>query len=418
MDGDRIYRSPGAVLPASTANVGNNMPAQASNLSLSDHEMSPERGFLCAYNAADIVLPQLLAPAVEAARDLPRTLLTGQVRRHLEALPVLDLDAFCDSASEAEIRSAMVRYSFMVQAYVWGEPQAPTRLPAMLAVPIWRLAKRLGQQPLLPYSAYVLDNWDRLDRSGPIALDNIWMIQNFLAGQDEAWFVLVHVAIEARAGEMLAEIPRLIDAADTGDENSVEAGLARCARVWDDVNAIFDRMPERCDPYIYFHRVRPYIHGWKDNPALGDGIIYEGVAETGGRPQAFRGQTGSQSTIVPSMDALLGVGHAADPLRSFLDELHIYRPPAHRTFVDEVRKRSALRAFVQTTGSSVLREIYNANVMSLARFRTRHLEYAASYINKQGKDSLGNDTDVGTGGTPFMKYLKKHRDEAEAHLLR
>ena len=183
------------------------------------------------------------------------------------------------------------------------------------------------------------------------------------------------------------------------------------------MNAIFDRMPERCDPYVYFHRVRPYIHGWKDNPALGAGLIYEGVAETGGKPQAFRGQTGSQSTIVPSMDALLGVGHAADPLRTFLDELHIYRPPAHRTFVDKVRALSNLRAFVQASGNANLREIYNSNIRSLARFRTRHLEYAASYINKQGKDSLGNDTDVGTGGTPFMKYLKKHRDEAEQHLL-
>ena len=115
----------------------------------------------------------------------------------------------------------MVRYSFMVQAYVWGEAEAPTVLPAPLAVPMWALAKRLGQQPLLPYSAYVLDNWDRLDRAGPIALDNIWMIQNFLGGQDEAWFVLVHVAIEARAGEMLAQIPELIEAADRGDAQAV-----------------------------------------------------------------------------------------------------------------------------------------------------------------------------------------------------
>lgn len=389
----------------------------AAQLSLSAHEMSPERGFLCAYNAADVSLPSDLAAPEQAAKDLPRTLLTGRVRKHLEALPVLDLRDFCAGASDAQIRTAMVRYSFMVQAYVWGEPDAPRRLPAPLAVPMWALAKRLGQQPLLPYSAYVLDNWDRLDRKAPIALDNVWMIQNFLAGQDEAWFVLVHVAIEARAGEMLAEIPKLIEAADNGDENAVEASLARCNKVWDDVNAIFDRMPERCDPYIYFHRVRPYIHGWKDNPALSAGLIYEGVAETNGQPQSFRGQTGSQSTIVPSMDALLGVGHAADPLRTFLDELHIYRPPAHRTFVDEVRRRSHLRAFIQKTGSPVLRDFYNANITSLARFRTRHLEYAASYINKQGKDSLGNDTDVGTGGTPFMKYLKKHRDEAQAHLL-
>lgn len=56
----------------------------------------------------------------------------------------------------------------------------------------------------------------------------------------------------------------------------------------------------------------------------------------------------------------------------------------------------------------------NDCIMRLARFRTRHLEYAASYIHRQAKGSAGNDTDVGTGGTPFMKYLKKHRDEAEA----
>ena len=245
------------------------------------------------------------------------------------------------------------------------------------------------------------------------------MIQNFLAGQDEAWFVLVHVAIEARAGEMLARDPRAHRSRrPLAMPPPSKPASRRCNKVWDDVNAIFDRMPERCDPYVYFHRVRPYIHGWKDNPALADGLIYEGVAETGGKPQAFRGQTGSQSTIVPSMDALLGVGHAADPLRTFLDELHIYRPPAHRTFVDEVRARSQparLHPGVQTIRN--LRELYNTCIRSLARFRTRHLEYAASYIAKQHKDSAGNDTDVGTGGTPFMKYLKKHRDEAEQHLL-
>ena len=387
-------------------------------LRLSDHDITPERGFLCAYNAADVVLPTEFVPAVEAATSLPRTLLTGRVRAHLEQLPELDLATFCTEASESEIRSAMVRYAFIVQAYVWGEATAPPRLPPMLAAPIWALARRLGQKPLLSYSAYVLDNWDRLNRSGPIALDNIFMTQSFLAGQDEAWFVLVHVAIEARAGAMLAQVPALIDAADNCDAAATEIGLAAICAVWDDVNAIFDRMPERCDPYIYFHRVRPYIHGWKDNPALGAGLIYEGVAETAGAIQAFRGQTGAQSSIVPAMDALFGIRHAEDPLRVFLDELHMYRPPAHRAFIDRVRAQSRLRDFVAATGAPTLRDAYNECVIRLSRFRTRHLEYAASFIHRQAKDAAGNDTGVGTGGTPFMKYLKKHRDEAEKHLLR
>jgi indoleamine 2,3-dioxygenase len=286
----------------------------------------------------------------------------------------------------------------------------------VLAVPIWTLAQRLGQKPLLTYSAYVLDNWDRFDRARPISLDNLYMIQNFLAGQDEGWFVLVHVAIEARAGAMLAEFPALIEAARQRDETATLRGLSTINGVWDDVNAIFDRMPERCDPYIYFRRVRPYIYGWKDNPALGEGIIYEGVSETRDVPQAFRGQTGAQSSIVPAMDALLGIRHAADPLRIFLDELHAYRPRAHRAFIDRVRAASHLRDFAATASPS-LRDAYNECIVRLARFRTRHLEYAARYIHSQADASTGSATEVGTGGTPFMKYLKKHRDETEQHLL-
>lgn len=384
--------------------------------SIADHGITEQRGFLCAYDAADIGLPGEFESVVQAASDLPRTLPTGRIRALLEQLPQLELDAFCLDAPEPQIRTAFVRYTFLIQAYVWGEKEPPDRLPAMLAAPIWALAQRLGQKPLLTYSAYVLDNWDRFDRSGPIALGNLYMMQNFLGGQDEAWFVLVHVAIEARAGTMLAIIPALIEAANLRDAATTEYYLAKISDGWDDINAIFDRMPERCDPYIYFQRVRPYIHGWRDNPALGAGLIYEGVPEANGAPQAFRGQTGAQSSLMPTMDALFGIQHGQDPLRLYLDELHIYRPPAHRAFIDRVCELSDLRAFA-ASGPPALRDAYNACVIRLARFRTRHLEYAASYIHRQAQDSLGNDTDVGTGGTPFMRYLKKHRDEAERHLL-
>ena len=386
--------------------------------SLEHYDLSSERGYLCRYDAENVTLDGVLADARNTAMRLPQTILTGKVREALiRNLPVTDLSDVLPTLSDAQIRMAMVHYSFMVQAYVWGEPDAPEILPRQLAQPIVALADHLGQQPLLPYSGYVLDNWGRFDPTGPISLDNIYMIQNFLGGQDEAWFVLVHVAIEARAGAALAAMGTIINAAANEDEPAVQSQLEDVAAVWADINAIFDRMPERCDPYVYFERVRPYIHGWKDNPALPNGIIYEGVERYGDKAQAFRGQTGSQSSIVPAMDALLGVGHAADPLRSFLDQLHIYRPPGHRKFIDDVRAASGLRAFVQKAQNKGLTEAYNSVVQAVADFRTRHLEYAASYINKQGKRAVGNDTDVGTGGTPFMRYLKKHRDETRENLL-
>jgi indoleamine 2,3-dioxygenase len=383
---------------------------------LSHYDMSPERGFLSSFEFDEIALPSELAPLVETSDMLSDLITSGRVRHWLSQLPQLDLAAFARDADDPHVRAAMVRYSFLVQAYVWGENEPPAALPANLAVPMVAVADRLGQAPLLPYSAYVLDNWARIDKSGPIDLSNIRMCQNFLKGADENWFVLVHVAIEAQAGRALQIATELVAASDAGDGARVERLLVKMNTVWDAINAIFDRMPERCDPYIYFHRVRPYIHGWKNNPALGEGLVYEGVAKFAGKPQAFRGQTGSQSSIVPAMDALFNVSHENDPLREFLLELHQYRPVPHRRFIEDLGEASHLRVFV-TGADSATKEAFNACVTQVARFRTRHLEYAASYINKQASEETGNDTEVGTGGTPFMKYLKKHRDENRAQLV-
>jgi len=385
---------------------------------LEAYDMSGERGFLCRHNAETVLLPPVWAESSMVALKLPQILPTGQVRNMLEmALPDHAELPPLETLSDAQIRMAMVHYSFMTQAYVWGEADVTHHLPEKLAVPIVALADRLGQQPLLPYSGYVLDNWGRFDAEQPVCLDNIYMIQNFLGGEDEIWFVLVHVAIEARAGAALALFAPVIEAAAEQDADRLRSLLENMADVWADIKALFDRMPERCDPYIYFERVRPYIHGWKDNPALSGGLIYEGVAKFGGQKQTFRGQTGSQSSLVPSMDALLGIGHAADPLKAYLDDLHIYRPPGHRAFIEDVRASSRLRDFVRIQAQAGLTEAYNGVVQAVADFRTRHLEYAASYINKQGQRAAGNATDIGTGGTPFMRYLKKHRDETRDNLL-
>lgn len=384
-------------------------------MKLSDYGMSRTRGYISAFELDEVTLPAEFDPVVEAAERLSGLISSTRLRHYLGKLPDPQIEAWTTEAPEEQVRAAMVRYSFLVQAYVWGEPEAPPHLPANLARPIVAIADRLGQAPLLPYSGYVLDNWARIDKTAPLALDNVRMVQNFSGGEDENWFVLIHIAIELEAGVLLDCAVKLVDASAAGDAAPCEALLGEMNAAWDKMYAIFWRMPEHCDPYVYFNRVRPWIHGWANNPALNGGLIYEGLYD--GKPQALRGQTGSQSSIVPAMDALFGVVHSDDPLKSFLDELHHYRPVPHRRFIEDIAAHSVLREFVVGSGSQSLKDAFNANLEQVARFRTRHLEYAASYINKQASALPGNDPDVGTGGTPFMKYLKKHRDENAAQVV-
>jgi indoleamine 2,3-dioxygenase len=177
-------------------------------------------------------------------------------------------------------------------------------------------------------------------------------------------------------------------------------------------------MLEHCDPFIYFHRVRPYIHGWKNNPALPNGLIYEGVTEYGGVGQFFRGETGAQSGIIPSLDGFLGVGHKEDLLKAYLMEMRQYMPPQHRFFLEATEAGPSTRDFISANASEPnLEAVYNQCVEWVEKFRTKHLEYAVLYIANQAQKDPSNPSQVGTGGTPFVQYLTKHRDETGEHKL-
>jgi indoleamine 2,3-dioxygenase len=180
---------------------------------------------------------------------------------------------------------------------------------------------------------------------------------------------------------------------------------------------VLARMPDGCDPYIYYRRVRPYIHGWKDHPLLDSGVVYEGVDEYRGEGQRFRGETGAQSAIVPALDAFLGVGHADDPLRPYLLEMRDYMTPEQRAFLARVEAGPNLRELLIERRPAQAIELYDRAITALASFRGQHLDYADRYIHRQASTGPGNPTTLGTGGTPFMAYLRKHLDETLAHRL-
>ena len=373
--------------------------------------VDPERGFLPSPDP-QIELPLRYALLHELAAELPKRLLAGRVRRAVEGLPVFDLT---ELSSDSARRCAMRLFSYLGHAYVWGEDPPSARLPASIALPWQAVARGLGRPPVLSYASYCLDNWRRIDPDGPLELSNLEILQNFLGGADEDWFILVHVQIEALAGPILAAVEPIWRAVEKQQVEALVPALEQVAGALERIVATLRRMPEHCDPYVYYRRVRPFIHGWKDHPALPVGLLYEGVHAFEGEPQQFRGETGAQSSIVPTLDALLGVGHGPDPLRVYLDEMRSYMPPGHLAFVEALESGPSLRAFVKRAAASELSEAYDACIHWLATFRGIHLEYADRYIHSQAPMGAANPTQVGTGGTPFMAYLAKHRDETTSH---
>ena len=346
---------------------------------------------------------------------IPKLLLTNKIRSQVDKLPSSFFSHDLSIYKEEELRSLNVQFSFLAHAYVWGDLNPSKILPACLAKPWVKISEMLGRPAVLSYASYCLDNWHKIDSDEPVSLDNVALNYNFLGGIDEDWFVTIHVCIENKA--KLA-ITSALNIALAFEENKVNKDLvlkelSNIKESMMEVNHIFRKMPEKCDPYIYYHRVRPYIFGWKNNPDLPEGLIYEDCFDN--QPQLFRGETGAQSSIVPTLDALFNVVHERDELREYLDEMRLYMPPGHRELIEYVEKHSKLKEFINENGD--LKQIYDECLQEVSIFRTQHLQYAADYIHSQNTKSTlfgsGGSKVRGTGGTTIMKYLKKHRDETD-----
>jgi indoleamine 2,3-dioxygenase len=379
----------------------------AQPVKLSDFGLSEEFGYM-QHTDPVTTLPPGNEAWDEMGKNLPKYLMGSDFRQRVKDLPDFKIDTL---KTDGQIRRAFLVLSYIGQAYQWSDNEPAHVLPAKLAKPWYEVGKLVGRPPILSYTSYSIDNWYLLDKKGPIECGNIALLQCFLGGQDEEWFILIHIEIEKKAGKALKAIEDAQKAVVAQDLDALEKALTKLR---DGIKAMYDvlaRMPERCDPYVYFHRVRPYIFGWKNNPSLPNGVVYEGVEEYQGKGQTFRGETGAQSAIVPALDAVLGIVHEQDQLRDYLMEMRQYMPPMHVKFIEAAENGPSVRDFVMACNKESVKKLFNESVELVADFRALHLEYAGTYIHAQSQKTPGNPSAVGTGGTPFMVYLRKHRDE-------
>ena len=356
----------------------------------------------------------------DLACSIPKLLLTNKIRKQIDNLPDSFFSHDLSKYSEEELRLLNVQFSFLAHAYVWGDLVPSKILCKAIAKPWSNISKMLGRPPILSYASYCLDNWHKINQDEGVNLDNVALNYNFLGGIDEDWFVTIHVCIEHAANRAIQSAFNIALKTETNDcdEKVLLDELTFIKEAMLEVNHIFRKMPEKCDPYIYYHRVRPYIFGWKNNPALPDGLIYESCFDE--KPQLYRGETGAQSSIVPTLDALLNVVHERDELREYLDEMKSYMPPSHRELIKFVEDTSKVKE--QVSENKMLMEVYDDCCQEISIFRSQHLRYAADYIHNQStKNTLfgsGGSKVRGTGGTPFMKYLRKHRDETDSSKIK
>jgi indoleamine 2,3-dioxygenase len=380
---------------------------------IADYAITEEFGYLPNYDPARS-LSAGNEEWDEFGKDIPKLLMSSNFRKRVTELPDFNIKALKD---DAEIQRAMLILSYIGQSYQWSDESPATTLPKKLALPWYEVGKLVGRPPILSYQSYASDNWRRIDPNGSIECGNIALQQCFLGGQDEEWFILIHIEIEKKAGKALKAIEDSQADVASNDADKLLLSLTKLRDSLASMYAVLCRMPEKCDPYIYFHRVRPYIFGWRNNPSLPKGVIYEGVDEYKGVGQTFRGETGAQSAIIPAMDGVLGIDHEKDELREYLMEMRQYMPPQHVKFIEAVEAGPSVRNFVKSANDSKLTSIFNECVEIVADFRAKHLEYAGTYIHAQSQATPGNPSAVGTGGTPFMVYLRKHRDETKLQTI-
>jgi indoleamine 2,3-dioxygenase len=342
----------------------------------------------------------------ELGRDLPSLLHDRGFRQYVRTLKIpLWHDDRVRPEQLPELRLYYVRLGFLVSAYVNQVGEQPANvLPANLATPLCSACQILKRPPILSYDGYALYNWKRFRRDAPIALGNLDTIQNFVHLYDEHWFILVHIEIEAIAARILDAIAAVQEALSAKDLTAIDAALWTIAGAITDQIRVLRRIPEHMDPALYFKTFRPYIRFFENVNYETD----ERSSTEDSTPPApaimrmnFRGETGAQSSIMPTLVAFMKLPHKPSMLTNHLADMRNYMPPEHRKLIEAVAAMPSIRPHAN-------KQAYNAILDAMAEFRSIHYGWAQEYINARTEDPRG------TGGTPYMKWLDQLIEETRA----
>jgi indoleamine 2,3-dioxygenase len=303
------------------------------------------------------------------------------------------------------------------------------------------VAAHLGLPPTATYAALNLWNYSKIDSSVSLSeVDNLRALHTFTGTRDEEWFYLVSAAIESHGS---AIIPVMLNAMEYSTQTSpspsvVISALGQFKQCIKEVGEILQRMYEKCDPDVFYNKIRPFLAGSKNMAVAGlpNGVFYD-EEEGKGQWRQYSGGSNAQSSLIQFFDVCLGVEHSLTGAKKgskpgFLKEMRTYMPGPHRAFLEHVESVSNIRQYASTDAE--VQVAYNAAVDELSRFRDIHIQIVTRYIiNPSKKQGVAKNAGMnlavastngsikslhGTGGTALLPFLKQSRDETKETVLR
>ncbi|MEE2908080.1 MAG: hypothetical protein VX527_09655 [Planctomycetota bacterium] len=360
------------------------------NVVLKRHDVDPVRGFLPHVDPLE-QLPESFAAWEQVAAAFGNDPIGTRVA--IESMPVLDSEPLF--ADQGACHRAMLLLSVLGSGYVHAGESPAKSIPACVSIPWQQIAQHLGRPMIISHASIVIDNWAIEPGGDLIRPETLRTHARFAGGQDEDWFYLVTVSIEAAGA---AVMPTIVEARLAMEQDTMGT-VARCldhvTETVDTIRTLLNRMEERCRPRVFYDSVRPYLSGWPK-----EGVIYEGVDDT---PQCLFGGSAAQSSLLQAIDAAMGVTHEDNRSRHFLQAMRDYMPPPHRAFIEWLESGPSLQVGAQQANAT---EAYDRAIDALDQFRRDHMAITARYITQQG-----DETAEGTGGTEYGTFLRVTRKE-------
>lgn len=241
---------------------------------------------------------------------------------------------------------------------------------------------------------------------------NIRLVRAFEHGLDpkssEAGFILTHIHMVAQTGKLVEGSARVVEAVsaaktastDAVVQHSTQKAIAGLQLILDSMTVIEENMEKMWAnslPKDYM-TYRTFIYGITSQSMFPDGVVYEG--QFNNTPQAFRGESGANDSIIPLLDHLCEIPMPENPLTQILREFRQYRPRPHREFLKIIREESeklGVRNFL--TSDLKLVVLYIRVLDHVRSFRWRHWQFTREYIIKRTSHP------VATGGSPIITWL-------------